>query len=93
MCGRAGKKFQSATSFSIHCKRMQTPNKQGDDGWKSVLYEGQPLEVYRKRHASKQPPVTPRAVSRRPAASSEEGADEVTSTCLSLPRIGAFRRI
>ncbi|BDA43940.1 probable MPN domain-containing protein [Coccomyxa sp. Obi] len=71
-----GKKFQSATSFSIHCKRMQTPNKQGDDGWKSVLYEGQPLEVYRKRHASKQPPVTPRAASRRPAASSEEGADE-----------------
>ena len=30
----AGKRFQSATSFSIHCKRQQTPNKQGDDGWK-----------------------------------------------------------
>ncbi|KAK9808663.1 hypothetical protein WJX72_001520 [[Myrmecia] bisecta] len=48
-----GKKFQSATSFSIHCKRLQTPNKQGDDGWKSVLYEGQPLESYRKRFYAK----------------------------------------
>ena len=48
----AGKSFQSATSFSIHCKRMQTPNKQGDDGWKSVLYEGQPLELYRRRYSA-----------------------------------------
>ena len=43
-----GQKFTSATAFSIHCKRQQTPNKQGDDGWKSVLYEGQPLESFRK---------------------------------------------
>ena len=27
-----GREFTSATSFSIHCKRQQTPNKQGDDG-------------------------------------------------------------
>ena len=46
----AGKKFGSATAFSIHCKRMQTPNKQGDDGWKSTLYEGQPLENYRRKY-------------------------------------------
>ena len=46
----AGKKFGSATAFSIHCKRMQTPNKQGDDGWKSTLYEGQPLETYRRKY-------------------------------------------
>ena len=38
----AGKRFQSATSFSIHCKRQQTPNKQGDDGWKVPLH---PLSV------------------------------------------------
>ena len=29
---------------------MQTPNKQGDDGWKSTLYEGQPLEIYRRKY-------------------------------------------
>ena len=46
----AGKKFGSATAFSIHCKRMQTPNKQGDDGWKSTLYDGQPLENYRRKY-------------------------------------------
>ena len=46
----SGKRFQSATSFSIHCKRLQTPNKQGDDGWKSTLYEGQPLEAFRKKY-------------------------------------------
>ncbi|KAL3143116.1 hypothetical protein ABBQ38_003388 [Trebouxia sp. C0009 RCD-2024] len=45
-----GKKFGSATAFSIHCKRMQTPNKQGDDGWKSTLYDGQPLENYRRKY-------------------------------------------
>lgn len=46
----AGKKFGSATAFSIHCKRMQTPGKQGDDGWKSTLYEGQPLDIYRRKY-------------------------------------------
>lgn len=45
-----GKKFNSATAFSIHCKRMQTPKKQGDDGWKSTLYEGRPLENYRRKY-------------------------------------------
>ena len=29
---------------------MQTPNKQGDDGWKSTLYEGQPLETFRRKY-------------------------------------------
>ena len=29
---------------------MQTPNKQGDDGWKSTLYEGQPLDIYRRKY-------------------------------------------
>lgn len=47
-----GQQFGSATSFSIHCKRQQTPNKQGDDGWKSVMYEGQPLETFRKTFVS-----------------------------------------
>ena len=43
-----GKKYQSATAFSIFFKRTITPSKQGDDGWKSVLYDGKPLEHYRK---------------------------------------------
>lgn len=51
MCA-SGQQFGSATSFSIHCKRQQTPNKQGDDGWKSVMYEGQPLETFRKTFVS-----------------------------------------
>ena len=74
---RAGKSFQSATSFSIHCKRMQTPNKQGDDGWKSVLYEGQPLELYRRRYSAR-----PRAAQpRRGSAASAPSGDEVTVSC------------
>ena len=71
---RAGKPFHSATSFSIHCKRTQTPNKQGDDGWKSVLYEGQPLEMYRRRYSGK--PRTPQP--RRSSASAQDG-DEVSN--------------
>ena len=44
-----GQEFQSATAFSIYFKRRITPSKQGDDGWKSVFYGGQCLDVYRKR--------------------------------------------
>ena len=62
------------TSFSIHCKRMQSPNKQGDDGWKSVLYEGQPLELYRRRYSSKP---------RRGSASAQDG-DEVQWSALPI---------
>ena len=41
-CVVTGVKYNTATAFSIHCKRLQTPNKQGDDGWKSVMYAGDP---------------------------------------------------
>ena len=34
----------------MHCKRQATPGKQGDDGWKSVLYNGTPLDTYRARY-------------------------------------------
>lgn len=50
LCCHAGKKFNSATAFSMHCKRLQTPGKQGDDGWKSVQYEGTQLDVYRRKY-------------------------------------------
>ena len=77
---RAGKSFQTATSFSIHCKRMQTPNKQGDDGWKSVLYDGQPLELYRRRYSAR-----PRAAQpRRGSAASTPSGDEVAAFCATL---------
>lgn len=46
-----GYKFTSPTAFSIHVKRKQTPGKQGDDGWVSVHYMGQPLSNYRKEFA------------------------------------------
>lgn len=42
-----GKVYNSASAFSIHVKRLITPDKQGDDGWKSVLYAGKPLDTYR----------------------------------------------
>ena len=45
----AGEEFGSPSSFSMHVKRFQTPGKQGDDGWKSVTYEGQPLEQLRRQ--------------------------------------------
>ena len=52
---------------------MQMPNKQGDDGWKSVLYEGQPLELFRRKYSGK--PRTPQP--RRGSASAQDG-DEVS---------------
>jgi hypothetical protein len=45
-----GRQYQSATSFSITFKRTITPSKQGDDGWKSVMYGGKPLEYYRRSY-------------------------------------------
>lgn len=43
-----GRRYQSATAFSIGYKRTMNPGKQGDDGWKSVCYDGKPLDYYRK---------------------------------------------
>lgn len=45
-----GRKFQAASAFSVHVKRLLTPNKQGDDGWKSVYIEGRPLEEWREEY-------------------------------------------
>lgn len=42
-----GKVFTAASAFSVHVKRLQTPNKAGDDGWKSVHIEGRALEYWR----------------------------------------------
>ena len=47
-----GDTFGSASAFSMHVKRFQTPGKQGDDGWKSVTYEGIPLEQFRREFNS-----------------------------------------
>ncbi len=46
----ADKRFNSPSAFSVHVKRLQTPNKQGDDGWKSVFVGGMALDEYRKRY-------------------------------------------
>jgi len=70
---RAGRKFATASAFSIHCKRLQTPGKQGDDGWKSVLYEGQPLERFRRRLAAARAAAPPA----RAAPAGAPDADEV----------------
>lgn len=46
-----GKMYNSASAFSIFVKRLITPDKQGDDGWKSVVYAGKPLDAYRYKLA------------------------------------------
>lgn len=38
-------------------KRLQTPNKQGDDGWKSVQVNGVPLHEYRTQYIKLNRPV------------------------------------
>eukprot|EP01025_Chloroclados_australasicus_P016561 TRINITY_DN18338_c0_g1_i1.p2 TRINITY_DN18338_c0_g1~~TRINITY_DN18338_c0_g1_i1.p2 ORF type:complete len:212 (-),score=13.44 TRINITY_DN18338_c0_g1_i1:262-873(-) len=44
-----GREFSSPSAFSVYAKRKVTPEKQGDDGWKSVQYEGSTLDSYRKK--------------------------------------------
>lgn len=43
-----GRAYSSASAFSIAVKRLATPDKQGDDGWKSVVYHGRPLDELRQ---------------------------------------------
>lgn len=45
-----GRSYHSPTAWSIYVKRLITPDKQGDDGWKSVLYDGRALEHFRREH-------------------------------------------
>ena len=50
---RAGKKYASPTAFTVAVKRQAAPaGRQGNDGWRSTLYEGAPLEKYRKQFAT-----------------------------------------
>lgn len=82
-----GQTFQSATAFSIYCKRLQTPGKQGDDGWKSVHYEGVPLGDIRTRFMERFPDGTipahaipsaaPTAASSRVMADTDTSRDSV----------------
>lgn len=46
--------FVAASAFSVFVKRKQTPSKQGDDGWKSVHVNGQPLEEWRRMYVQQQ---------------------------------------
>ena len=48
-----GQSFTSATAFSIYFKRKFAPKKLGDDGWKSVYYKGECLDVYRKKYLAR----------------------------------------
>ncbi|GBF98200.1 hypothetical protein Rsub_10700 [Raphidocelis subcapitata] len=41
-----GTKFATASAFSVHVKRLQTPSKQGDDGWRSVHAAGSGLSLH-----------------------------------------------
>lgn len=49
----AGQSFEAPSAFSVFVKRLQTPGKQGDDGWRSVQVEGVPLEEWRHRYSAR----------------------------------------
>ena len=39
--------FESPSAFSIFFKRMVTPNRKADDGWKTVKFQGRFLDHYK----------------------------------------------
>jgi len=45
-----GSSFNSPTAFSIHVKRILSPEKRGDDGWNSVMISGQSLSTWRSQY-------------------------------------------
>lgn len=54
----AGKRYASPTAFTVAVKRQAAPaGRQGNDGWRSVLYEGGPLERVRKAYAAQFAPA------------------------------------
>lgn len=50
-----GHAFNDPSAFSIHVKRLLSPYKEGDDGWRSVHVDGCSLMDYRYKHARGQP--------------------------------------
>lgn len=46
----SGSSFNSPTAFSIHVKRILSPEKRGDDGWNSVMISGQSLANWRSQY-------------------------------------------
>lgn len=49
----AGTTFNTPSAFSVHVKRIITPNKQGDDGWHSVYINGVLLNAVRQQYHAK----------------------------------------
>mmetsp|Transcript_8352 Transcript_8352/g.23944 ORF Transcript_8352/g.23944 Transcript_8352/m.23944 type:complete len:630 (-) Transcript_8352:168-2057(-) len=49
-----GQLFESPSAWSIHLKRLITPNRKADDGWKTIKYEGKYLEHYKMALAAHQ---------------------------------------
>ena len=45
-----GEEFFSPSAFSVHVKRLVTPAKQGDDGWRSVFVNGVLLHDLRTQY-------------------------------------------
>ncbi|KDD74434.1 hypothetical protein H632_c1317p0 [Helicosporidium sp. ATCC 50920] len=68
------RRFSSASAFSIHVKRLVTPEKQGDDGWKSVMHRGQTLDEYRHEYRQQQAQAAEAAAGGQPpGATASEG--------------------
>jgi hypothetical protein len=45
-----GQTYKSPSGFSLYFKRRITPSIKSDNGFNSILYRGNPLSVYVKRH-------------------------------------------
>jgi hypothetical protein len=48
-----GLSFESPSAWSIYLKRLVTPNRKADDGWKTIKYEGKFLEHFKQALAEK----------------------------------------
>lgn len=85
-----GRAYSSASAFSIAVKRLATPDKQGDDGWKSVFYRERPLDELRQEFRGKlnlgsvprQPPRTRRAKRAAPEPEEDERESEWDETAV-----------
>jgi len=47
-------KFRTPSGFSLYVKKLITPMRKADDGWKSVKYQGQVLEDFKKMLVARQ---------------------------------------
>jgi hypothetical protein len=86
----AGKRYASPTAFTVAVKRQAAPaGRQGNDGWRSVLYEGGPLERVRKAYAAQFAPAADDIDEVRRCITSATLSDLLLLLCCAVPYRGA----